>query len=421
MSQKAKTGGTPGKAPLGYRNVGVLNDEGRETRTVIVDPERAALISWAFKTYATGAWTIRDLARELETQGLSAPPTPSRAGPLITPVKLHKILRNPYYKGDVTFQGATFPGRHEALVDPVTWLKVQAVMASHVLGEKERVHTHYLKSSVYCGGCESRLLVHHAKNRFGTVYEYFICSGRHEKRTTCRRQAVSIARVEQLVVDHYQTIALSPALRVSLEAALRTELSTAINEAEAAHHSLALEHSRLQARSKKLLDGHLDGVIPLDLYRTEQTDITRRTTTILQGIAVAEATLSTLESNLSRALELAENCYEAYLRAPDSIRRQFNQAFFERIFVDVDEDVAISSKLSEPFHAICSRNDETTDLTTGEAVILNAENKEPQSTFYRDWGSRDNSLVPLEGLEPPTLSLGRNCSSIELQRLTGKV
>ena len=25
--------------------------------------------------------------------------------------------------------------------------------------------------------------------------------------------------------------------------------------------------------------------------------------------------------------------------------------------------------------------------------------------------------VPLEGVEPPTLSLGRNCSSIELQRL----
>ena len=29
--------------------------------------------------------------------------------------------------------------------------------------------------------------------------------------------------------------------------------------------------------------------------------------------------------------------------------------------------------------------------------------------------SRDHK-VPLEGLEPPTLSLGRNCSSIELQR-----
>ena len=37
------------------------------------------------------------------------------------------------------------------------------------------------------------------------------------------------------------------------------------------------------------------------------------------------------------------------------------------------------------------------------------------------WMRRDSSrqvhLVPLEGLEPPTVSLGRNCSSIELQRL----
>lgn len=27
-------------------------------------------------------------------------------------------------------------------------------------------------------------------------------------------------------------------------------------------------------------------------------------------------------------------------------------------------------------------------------------------------------MVPLEGFEPPTVSLGRNCSSVELQRLT---
>ena len=35
--------------------------------------------------------------------------------------------------------------------------------------------------------------------------------------------------------------------------------------------------------------------------------------------------------------------------------------------------------------------------------------------------SRLITTVPLEGLEPPTLSLGRNCSSIELQRLTERV
>ncbi len=36
-------------------------------------------------------------------------------------------------------------------------------------------------------------------------------------------------------------------------------------------------------------------------------------------------------------------------------------------------------------------------------------------------GPRRKETAPLEGLEPPTVSLGRNCSSIELQRLARRV
>jgi hypothetical protein len=45
---------TVGKVPLGYRNVRVINEEGREVRTVDLDPERSELITWAFTAYATG-------------------------------------------------------------------------------------------------------------------------------------------------------------------------------------------------------------------------------------------------------------------------------------------------------------------------------------------------------------------------------
>ena len=41
---------------------------------------------------------------------------------------------------------------------------------------------------VYCGTCGSRLIVSHAKNRHGTVYPYFICVGRQQKRTDCRNK-----------------------------------------------------------------------------------------------------------------------------------------------------------------------------------------------------------------------------------------
>src|SRR5262249_45547142 len=52
MTQKAKDGGTPGRAPIGYLNTR-RRIEGREVRTVVVDPQRARLIQWAFEVYAT--------------------------------------------------------------------------------------------------------------------------------------------------------------------------------------------------------------------------------------------------------------------------------------------------------------------------------------------------------------------------------
>lgn len=52
-SQKAKMGGTPFLAPLGYLNVRRLA-EGLEIRGIEIDPERAPLIIRMFDAHATG-------------------------------------------------------------------------------------------------------------------------------------------------------------------------------------------------------------------------------------------------------------------------------------------------------------------------------------------------------------------------------
>src|SRR5205085_2806269 len=82
MTQKAKVGGTPGRAPIGYLNVGRRID-GREVRTVSVDPERAVLVQWAFDAYATGQWTITTLHEALAAKGLRALPQGAKVpGPI---------------------------------------------------------------------------------------------------------------------------------------------------------------------------------------------------------------------------------------------------------------------------------------------------------------------------------------------------
>ena len=66
-TQKAQLGGTPGRAPIGYLNIRRRID-GREVRTIAVDPDRAPLIQWAFNAYSTGDWSVGMLAEVLAYQ-----------------------------------------------------------------------------------------------------------------------------------------------------------------------------------------------------------------------------------------------------------------------------------------------------------------------------------------------------------------
>jgi DNA invertase Pin-like site-specific DNA recombinase len=349
MSQKAKTGGTPGKAPLGYRNVGRFTPEGREERTVELDPERAELIAWAFVAYATGEWTLRTLADELETRGLRTRRTPKLPSKPVEPNVLHAILTNPYYKGVVTYRGVEHPGRHQPLVDPVTWQKIQDVLASNLVGERQREHPHYLKSTVFCGNCGSRYIITNAKNRYGVVYPYFICLGRHQKRTTCTRKALLVSKIERMVEEYWGSVRLDGELRDLVEQGLNAELAESRREAEAEHKHLAAEKATLTAKRKKLIEAIYSGAMPMDMIAEQQERIGGQLAVIEERLTAAGTAADAVETNLARALDLARDCHGAYLMADPYLRRLFNQAFFEKLYIDEDE---IKTELAEPFDVL---------------------------------------------------------------------
>ena len=68
------------------------------------------------------------------------------------------MLGNAYYTGVAVFKGTPHPGRHGALVSEELFEQVQAVRHGHrTSGERDRVHRHYLKGSIFCGACGRRL------------------------------------------------------------------------------------------------------------------------------------------------------------------------------------------------------------------------------------------------------------------------
>ena len=414
MSQKVRSGGTVGRAPLGYRNHRTVDPEGREMRTVIVDPERAPLVREAFTLYASGDWTVASLTDHLAGRGLTTAPSPRLPSKPITEGHLHKILINPYYKGLTKYQGVHYPGRHEALVDEITWQRVQDVLATHLNGERTRKHPHFLKSTVYCGQCGERLMVQNSKSKTGLVYPYFYCTGRHAKRTKCTQRSVLIYEVEKKIEDHYRRIQLEPTLRAGIETLVREEFQVTQTRMAAVRADLKREKDKFERQREKLMEAHYAGAIPVDLLGREQERISRSLREIETRMAATSTEFETIERNLGRALDLAGDCGAAYEQAPDHIKRMFNQAFFEKIFViQIDEslaDVRVDAQLREPFDVLlgpelraASRMVTPVPRTKKPAgTSANGLSSSTSRTPLQVQGLSNALMVGAEGLEPPT-------------------
>ena len=410
MGEKVKSGGTPTRAPLGYLNIRRMDDKGREERTVVLDEERAPLIKLAFEEYATGNWTVNDLAEHLAACGLTTRATPRIPSVPVDKRVLNTVLVNPYYKGVVTYKGVEYAGNHPALVATDVWQQVQDVLASHVNGERTREHPHFLKGSLYCRQCGSRMIVTYAKARSGVRYPYFICAGRHSKREKdCKQKAVLIDEVERQVEQIYDRYSLSPELRKYLEKYLQTNIKAEQEKYEAELGGLRREKDKLERKRKKLLEAHYNDAIPLDLMKSEQQKIAKQLLAIEHQMKIYGQIFAGVSESISKALELIEDCGLTYRLVDDRYKKMLNQAIFSKLWVG--EDGNVTAEFREPFNMligpikgeIAHYNKEKARgaeaLTDIFSVIAN------RISHFFGHGLNNDNLVVLIGLEPMTLRM----------------
>ncbi|MGW3959125.1 recombinase family protein [Amycolatopsis sp. NPDC005003] len=209
MGQKARNGGTIGRARLGYLNH-IDRTDGRDIRTIIVDPERAPLVQLGFELFAAGNLTIDQLSERLYQRGLRTRPTARYPAQRVSISKLARMLRDRYYLGYITYRGEELPGRHEPLVNPILFDLVQAVLdARTTSGERRRVHHHYLKGALYCGHCHQsgntgRMIIQHTVTRRRDEYTYFFC--RNRQQGNCTAPYVNVSVAEHAVERYYATV-----------------------------------------------------------------------------------------------------------------------------------------------------------------------------------------------------------------------
>ena len=408
--QKVLAGGTPMLAPIGYLNVPVITN-GVEDRTVILDPERAPLIRWAFEAYATGDWSLNRLAEELKLRGLQKRPTRKRAAEPLSAKQLMLVLRNPYYVGTVTWQGIQYDGKHPTLVAPDVFQRVQEVLTAHrQSGERSYRRKHYLAGSVYCDLCGSKLIYMLSRGRAGEQYGYWACLGRHTYKTGCSLPYLPDEVVQDLVLQQWTQERLSAAEAAVLRDNLLSDLEGHTKTTKEAAERLDQRLEAIRRERHKWAEKAMAETVPDDIAREKQADLGQQLAAAEQQRAKLQLTSATHEVVIRHATELLIHCDTAYAKAPEAVRRDFNQAWFTHLKFKTEDGHPTLATVERSEWAEALHNATTDQAAAGSDLDGNApengQTEKPGSIRYRVTslvrGSKVACLVGDTGIEPVT-------------------
>lgn len=184
---------------------------------LIVNAEEAARVRAIFDMYLEHG-SLLPVVSELDRRGWTLKRWTTRDGKMVggkpfTRPRLHLLLTNVIYKGQVRHRGDNFPGEHEAIVDRETWEKVHAQLKANAPGSTRHLrnkHGALLKGTVRCATCNVGM-VHTYTQKDARLYRYYVCVKAHQRGwTQCSTRSVSAPELEQAVVDQIRGVGRNP-------------------------------------------------------------------------------------------------------------------------------------------------------------------------------------------------------------------
>jgi len=347
MANKARNGGTIGRTRVGYLNAR-KRVEDREVRTVETDQERAPFVVMAFEAFATGKYTVASLRVMLGEAGLRMRATAKRPAGPIGLATLGDMLRDRYYLGYVEYEGIEYQGRHEPLILPELFERVQKMLDSHSgSGARQRTHHHYLKGDLWCARCERRFIVQRAKGN-GGEYFYFFCRGRQDG--VCDQPYINVHTVEQAVLDHYATVMFTDEFKGAVSAQLDQALAQDQGSTQAVRERLSARLAALDTKEENLIDLAADGDLPKEKIRERLIAIRCERESIRRDVERLDAELDTGREVFTLALSLLDQPQELYRQAGPQVRQMLNRTIFTKLKLDGTQ--VTDDELAEPFDVI---------------------------------------------------------------------
>ena len=114
------------------------------------------------------------------------------------------------------------------------------------------------------------------------------------------------------------------------------------------HTTLTKQLTKLEAREERLIDLAADGALTRAKIQQRSNAIHLDRARIQAQLANTGAQLALGAQRLRESLDLVADPARLYRHAPDDTRRQLNQTFYQRLYLNDDNQVAVTNDVLKP-------------------------------------------------------------------------
>ena len=291
LFEKFSQGGYPRKAPLGY-----LND--KNTRTVIIDHKTSPFIVKLFELYATGRYTLAQTADTLYQGGLR-----TKLGKKVAKGTLHRIIKDSFYYGLMVYNGMTNKGNHTPLISKKLFDQANEMRKNR--GKMKAIkHKFALKGTLKCASCGCVITAELQRN-----HVYYRCT--HSRPCPERkyvREEVLSEQIEQILADLEMDHEFVEIMVKATKEAKNEEFNYHLTSVE----TLNKQYERAQKRLSRLVDAHIDGKIPNDLFDLKREELLKEKAEVETQLANHRIAHDSTFEQMEKVLQVAQQARKLF-------------------------------------------------------------------------------------------------------------
>lgn len=323
---KLEKGGWPSMAPLGYLN-------NKADKTIFVDPLRAPFIQKMFKLYATGGYSVKDIANILHEQGFR-----SRTGFKVHKSKIHRMLASPFYYGIMVKDGKYYPGRHEQVITKQVFDDTQNVLFGKAHSKKQR-HYFPFRGFLRCKSCGCALTASIHKG-----HHYYYCTngkGFCEEHKNYMRSEY----LEGIVATAFDEIKFDEEIVEMAYLASKEKIKHNENYKDNAQENITKQLESIAKKQSKLLDNQLAELITDEVYGAKTKELNNQKIALEQQLKKISKTFNNGYDTLELTKEVfltANRAKKEFLNADNDKKRKVLEKLLWNLKIE-DKEIAYAS------------------------------------------------------------------------------